>query len=197
MQSIFSQSQSFFLNILKTLQGSVGGIGLPGQGMPKLDYPWLIVLFVIFVIFLVGFGLGRSRMMISLVSLYVASFLEVHFVYFKNISAALKNTPSYIMHIGFLLIIYGIVFFLLNRSFMKQRFTLKEASIFAAILMAILQIGFMASIMISYLPTATTSVLPSWVLQFFGTKSAQFFWALAPIVALVFMRQETRSPLNN
>jgi hypothetical protein len=187
MQSIFSQSQNFFLNLLKSLQGSVGGIATP-----KLDYPWLIILFVVFVIFLVGFGLGRSRMMISLISLYIASFLEVHFIYLKNISGVLKNIPPHVMHIGFLLIIYGLVFFLLNRSFIKQRLTLKEASIFVAALMAILQIGFMASIMISYLPAATTVVFPSWVLQVFGTKNAQLLWALAPIVALIFMKSEKK-----
>lgn len=187
MQSIFSQSQSFFLNLLKSLQGSVGGIGTP-----KLDYPWLIILFIVFVVFLVGFGLGRSRMMISLISLYIASFLEVHFVYFKNISDILKNTSPYVIHIGFLLVIYGVVFFILNRSFIKQRLTLKEASILIAALMAILQIGFMASIMISYLPASTTVVFPQWVLQVFGTKNVQFLWALTPIVVLIFMKSEKR-----
>jgi hypothetical protein len=187
MNQIFSQSQNFFLNILKTLQGSVGGIGTP-----KLDYPWLIILFVVFVIFLVGFGLGRSRMMISLISLYIASFLEVHFVYFNNISGILKNIPPHVMHIGFLLIIYGVVFFLLNRSFIKQRLTLKEASIFVAALMAILQIGFMASIMISYLPAVSTAVFPQWVLLIFGTKNAQFLWALTPIIVLIFMKSEKK-----
>ena len=160
--------------------------------MPKLDYPWLVILFGIFVIFLVGFGLGRSRMMLSLVSLYIASFLETHFTYFNNISSALKNIPQYVMHVAILLILYGITFFLLNRSFIKQRLALKEASIFVATLMAVLQIGFLASIVISYLPAAVVAPLPKWVLQFFGTKNAQFLWALTPIVLLIFMKQEKK-----
>lgn len=188
MGNIFFQSQTFFISFSRLLQKYIGGVGAP-----KLDYSWLIILFFIFIFFLVGFGLGRSRIMLSLVGLYIAAFLEVHFIYFKSVSAIFKNSPQYIVHIGIFLIIYGIVVFLLNRSFLKQRLTLKEASIFSATLMTIVEIGFLASLIFSYLPSSIATPIPQKIAQFFSTKNAQFWWALVPIVVLIFLKKEKKS----
>lgn len=157
-------------------------------GLLKFNYGWLVALFFVFVIFLVGLNLGRSRILLALLGLYIAAFLEPHFVYFDKLQAAIKVKPEFWLHIGLFLIIYLASLAILNRSFLKQPLTLKETSFFSVAIIAILEIGFLASIMLSYLPPEISRELPAGAIKYFGTKNAQFWWAILPLLVLLFLK---------
>ena len=161
-------------------------------GFPKLNYGWLVALFFIFAIFLIGLSLGRSRILLSLISLYVAVFLESHFVYFDKLRELLKIWPEFWLHIGLFLIFFIISLLVLNRSALKHSMTLRETSFFPIIFAAILEIWFLASLIMAYLPSEIGGSLPVWAVKFFGTQNAQFWWALAPLVLLIFMKRKNR-----
>ncbi len=188
MNNILSEVLGYLVDFAQYTQKLFGS-----AGFPKLNYGWLVALFFVFVIFLVGLSLGRSRILLSLICLYVAAFLELHFIYFGKLRELLKSLPEFWLHIGLFLIFFIISLLILNRSALKHSLTLRETSFFPIILIVILEIGFLASLIIAYLPSEISGSWPAAVIKFFGTQNAQFWWALAPLVILIFLKRKKES----
>lgn len=168
-------------------------------GFSSANYDWLIILFVVFSVLVIALSFGRSRMLLALLSLYIAAFLESNFVYFDKIKQISKDKlfdpaqsrPDYWLHIFLFLLIYVLVFALLNRSIFKSRLTLGESSVFLVFFVAIAEAGFLASLLISYLPSELIQRIPTQVLPFLATKNALFWWALIPLLILLFSKHKT------
>lgn len=124
MNVIGSQLLGYLVDLAQYVQKLFGG----ARGFPKLNYNWLIILFFIFVVFLVGLSLGKSRILLSLICLYAAAFLESHFVYFDKLREAIKGKPEFWLHIGLFLVFFIISLLILNRSALKHSLTLRETS---------------------------------------------------------------------
>lgn len=182
---IISQILIYLMDFSKYVQGLTGSVNISG-----LRYDWLIIFFFVFAILLMAFSFGRSRMLLALIALYIAVFLESHFVYFNQLREAVKSIPEYWLHIGLLFLIYGIVFTILNRSVLKHRLTLAESSISAVALIAIVEMGFLASILFSFLPSEFTKYVPPKLILYFSTKTAQFWWAVIPLLVLIFSKKK-------
>ena len=193
MNNLISQLLGYLIDFTQYTQKLFGS-----AGFSKLNYGWLIALFFVFVVFLIGLNLGRSRILLSLISLYVAAFLEPRFVYFDKLREATGNRPEFWLHIGLFLAFFIISFAILNRSVLKHSMTLRETSFFPIIFAAILEIGFLASLIMAYFPPEISGNLPAAFIKFFGTQNAQFWWALTPLILLIFMKRknkkETPSP---
>jgi hypothetical protein len=185
MNALISEVLGYLVDFAQYVQKLFGSAGLP-----KFNYGWLVALFFIFVIFLIGLSLGRSRILLSLICLYVAAFLEPHFIYFDKLRGVMKSRPESWLHLGLFLIFFIVSLVILNRSALKHSLTLWETSFFPIALIAILEIGFSASLIVSYFPSEIGGGLPVWTVKFFGTQNAQFWWALAPFALLLFMKHK-------
>lgn len=183
MSQILSQILLYLTDFGKFMQKVAGDFEAVGNSSG-----WLVILFFIFVVFLVGFTLGRTRMLLALISIYTAAFIENHFIYFDAIRGYFKSAPEYWVHIGLFLILYVIIFNIFNRSILKHRLAVKEASVLAISLEAVLIVGLLASIVVAYLPADQLKFLPANLLKYFTTKNAQFFWAAAPVALALFLR---------
>ncbi len=189
MNAFISEVLGHLIDFTQYTQGLFGNAGLP-----KLNYGWLVALFFVFMIFLVGLSLGKSRILLSLICLYVAAFLESHFIYFDKLRGVIKSQPESWLHIGLFLIFFIISLAILNRSALKHSLTLRETSFFPIVLITIVGIGFLASLIVSYLPPEINGIWPTAVIKFFGTKNAQFWWALTPLVILIFFKRKKEGP---
>ena len=185
VNQIFSQILIYltdFSSLIKKFTGNVGSAGV--------HYDWLIIFFFVFAILIVALSLGRSRMLLALLSMYAAAFLETNFIYFDKVREVIKNQSDYWLHIGLFFLIYIIIFAIINRSFLKHRLTLAESSVFAIILIAIVETGFLATILISYFPSDLLLKVSPKLLPYFATEKAQFWWAVIPILALLFSKKK-------
>ncbi|MBI2062995.1 MAG: hypothetical protein HYT61_02010 [Candidatus Yanofskybacteria bacterium] len=189
---IISQILIYLMDFSKFAQGLAGNINVSG-----LRYDWLIISFFVFAILLVALSLGRSRILLVLLSLYVAAFLESHFVYFDKLRTSIKNVPDYWLHFGLFFLIYGIAFGILNRSVLKHRLTLAESSIAAVVLIAVVEMGFLATIMLSYFPPELIERVPSKLVPYFATKTAQFWWAVVPLFVLIFSKKNKEASVSS
>ncbi|MEX1063844.1 MAG: hypothetical protein WED06_00710 [Candidatus Paceibacterota bacterium] len=188
MNQILSQALLYLSDFSQALQKYAGDLSLSGQILPKLSYSWLILLFLIFAVFIIGLGFGKSRILLSLMGIYPAALIKANFVYFDWLRDTLSSVPEAWLHVGVFLIFYVVMLVILNRSFLKKRFTLREASFGWVLVAAIVGIGFLSSIIMTYLPSSID--LPSDFIKYFATKNAQFWWAVAPIIVLVFAKSK-------
>ena len=153
----------------------------------------LFGILVVVGVLLLALTLGRTRTLISTLSIYVAFTLQTIFPFFgwllKHISFT-NDLPT--LRILVFFVLYSVVFGLLNRSVLKTRFHLGESSFFSVVLMGITQLGFIISIILNLAPRfyEISKKIPADFLPYFGNQSALFYWSLVPIIILLFQKPQ-------
>ena len=151
---------------------------------PELLFSGILLVFLL----LYGISLGRTRALMSLLGIYIAYVFNETFVFFNQLYSWIPVKNVHFVRIGLFILMYAVVYFILNRSVVKVRLTIKEASFFSVFLISVLQLGLLLAIIANLLGTEILSILPNFYLTYFGPKIALFVWSLAPLVALVFMK---------
>lgn len=192
INSILSEILLYISIFSKWAQKYIGDVN-----SPQLRYNWLVIFFFIFVIVVVALSLGRTRMLLALLSLYVAAFLESQFVWLDKLREVefFQWKPDFWLHLALFFVIYFIVFGILNRSIIKPRLSMAEASFFSVLAIAFFEIGFLATIILNYFPPELLERIPSRLASYFATKTALFAWAaLSMLVLLALKRKKQEKP---
>src|SRR3989344_6709163 len=104
MQNILAQVQFYFNTFISSVEkylpagfskSSIGNIGLPDFNTASL-----IAIFLIIAVFLVGLTFGKSRILIALLSMYVARVIEINFAYYPQLSGAIKSVDDGLLRAG-------------------------------------------------------------------------------------------------
>lgn len=178
----------------KAVAQKASQITVPGLGAlhtPTLTSGELFGILVVVGVLLMALTLGRTRTLISVLSLYVAFALQTIFPFFGWLlehQSFTNDLPT--LRVFVFIFLYAVVFGLMNRSILKTRFNLIESSFMSVVLMGLAQLGFMISIIINLAPGFydISKRLPASFLPFIGNQSALFYWALIPIFLLVFQK---------
>ncbi len=138
---------------------------------------------------LYGLSLGRTRAVMSLLAIYAAFTLDKTFPYFDKIQAITGNSiEPHWSRMSLFFLAYAVTFAIFNFSFIKKRLSAAEFSLFGIVLISLLQLGFLVSIIFSFLPEM---LLSEWSFNFpryFNTQQALFLWAVAPLPVLFFLK---------
>jgi hypothetical protein len=147
-----------------------------------------IVLFFLVAGLLYGLSLGRDRIIVILISIYMA--------------LAVANTAPYIglmnsdgsslaaLRVSGFIAVFIILFFLLSRSALLKTVasTDTHGSWWQVILFSILHVGLLISITLSFLPAGATNQLAPLTQKLFVQDLARFIWIVAPIVAMILFK---------
>lgn len=150
----------------------------------------IVAIFVVIAVFLIGITFGRSRVLIGLLSLYVGTVVADGFPYVAKLNALLPSAGSGWTRVIILIAFSAITFWLLQRSAVGDRLVLSETSLFSIGLLTVISIGFLVSLIINDIPQTILVSVPKNILPYFASATAQFYWSIAPIVALVFIRRD-------
>ena len=148
------------------------------------------VLGLIFLL-LYSLSLGRTRVLISLLGIYIAYAIMSVFPYLGRLHDFIKISPElYITRVGLFLFVYVIVFAILNNSLVKGRLTLKVASFLSVSIVSVMQLCLLITIITNIVPVSALKISGSlsYLSEYFSTNDALFYWFLAPIVVVSFMR---------
>ena len=189
MNVVLSQILLYLVKFGEFVQKLLGDFG-----SVKSDYNWIVILFFVFVVFLVGFSLGRTRILLALVSIYAAAFIEPRFAYLGAVREFFKDAPESWLRVGVFFVIYVVFFAALNRSILKHRLSLKESAFLPVAGLSVLLDGLLLNVLISYFPTPGELGVSAAISRYFASKNAQFFWAIAPIAAVFFLKTGARKP---
>lgn len=165
---------------LSQLQGFLGAFTGPQQ---------LFLLLVLLFIFLYGMSVGKTRALVSLLGIYVAYMLTMTFPFMEQLKSVLKTSASLgVVKTGLFLALYLIVFIILNHSSLKSRLSTGEMSLTQVFLVSLFQIGFLVSIIASFLPRELVPANAQQIYPYISTPTALFFWAVASVAILPFMK---------
>jgi hypothetical protein len=154
---------------------------------------WDLFIIIIFIIvsLLYGFSVGRDRLIVTLISTYMA-LAVVHVVPFSDIEWTAHLFATSAWRVGMFLGIFIVLFFLLSQSALMNSIRRSDVrgSWWQVILFGFLQIGLLISIIFSYLPDPTLNHFSGAVQFYFVSDLAKLFWVCTPIVLLILIRQK-------
>ncbi len=154
----------------------------------------LLVIGAIVGVFIYGMTMGKNKLFALLLSTYF-SFVIVAFAPWKNIGTMFGYATSFPSPAGEVFIFLALIVafcFLLPNSTLGSMLRLGKVSKgvwYQVLIFSILEVGLLASIILSLLPVKTYSDLNPLVKQFFIDPMLQFFWILVPLLAMVLLRK--------
>ena len=155
----------------------------------QLDFNLLLGIFFVVAVLVVAFGLGRSRLMLVVISTYIAVWLKLIFPY----TAALKKLlPLDAFQVDLLIFVVFllIIFFILGHSILRGRASLQDSSLLAILLLSFTEVGLLASIVIGYwLKHPSLIKIPANIVSYFNTTPATLIWSLLPLLVIAFIKR--------
>jgi len=175
-------------DVLKFIDPSVLVANLGSLTGPKELFIMLFVLFV----FLYGMSIGKTRAMLSLLSIYVAFALTNIFPFTSEVTDAVPaNFKPYLFKASLFSVLYILVFLVLHHSSLK-RVSMGEMSMGKVFVISAIQIGFIGAVIASFLPTASAQNFLGPAYQILGSSLALFAWSAVSLGILPLMKDRRR-----
>jgi glucose dehydrogenase len=163
---------------------------LTGLDVNSPSWDLFIFLFFIVATFVYGFTLGRSRIMVLLISTYMALALVETAPFLQGSqSVTVGSSPFFIVQITAFIATMLLIFFFLSNSALRKAFAAQEVQgkAWQIIAFSILHAGLLVAIVLSFVPEARQAGLLPFTSNLFATNTALFIWAVLPIVVMMFV----------
>jgi hypothetical protein len=167
------------------------------QFLAGLDFntpSWDLFIFLFFIIatFVYGFTLGRSRIMVLLISTYMALALVKTAPFLTTQDVTVGADPFFIVRITAFLGAMLLIFFFLSNSALRRAFAAADiqGKAWQIIGFSILHAGLLVASILSFIPEERRAVLLGFTQGLFSSEMALFIWTAAPIVLMMFVKDE-------
>jgi len=149
-----------------------------------------IVLFFVIAGFLYGLSLGRDRVIVILVSIYMALAVVNTAPYIGNLAADVGLANVFVFRISAFVAVFIALFLLLARSALLQTIASADerGSWWQVMLFSFLHVGLLISIVLSFLPDGATGQLAPVTQKMFTSDTGRFLWIVGPIVAMILIK---------
>lgn len=174
----------------------LGSLGMAGASLGKLNWSrpnWDMFILLVFIaaIFLYGFTLGKGRIIVLLSSIYMACAAAETFPWNIKFNAAggfFFNIPNKLLVFVIVLIF---LLFTLVRSGMASIFRASaEGSWIEVLIFSVLQVGLLASAVISFFPLDDLIISAPLSSRIFALPAPRFFWTILPLAALALAKKK-------
>jgi len=149
-----------------------------------------IVLFFIIAGFLYGLSLGRDRVIVILVSIYMTLAVVNTAPFIGNLQANVGLTNIFVLRISAFVAVFIVLFLLLARSALLQTIASSDTkgSWWQVMLFSFLHVGLLISIILSFLPSSAVDRLAPLTQSIFTSETGRFLWIIGPIIAMVLIK---------
>ncbi len=154
-----------------------------------------IILFFIAAAFIYGMSLGRDRIVVILVSIYMALAVVNYAPYLEKFSGSVGLESIFVVKISTFVITFLGLFFLLGRSALMRTIAggrNDDGNILQVLVFSFLHIGLLISVTLSFLPIELSAHLAELTRKFFVGDIARFFWVVSPILAMIVFGRSPR-----
>ncbi|OIO52737.1 MAG: hypothetical protein AUJ19_00455 [Parcubacteria group bacterium CG1_02_58_44] len=175
--------------LVKAVDGLVGYVSSVDWATPTWDL--FIVIFFIVTVFLYGMSLGRDRIIVILVSIYMALAVvsNIPVVSSAGGSANVLVGNLFVLKVTSFLGLFVLLFFLLSRSALMRTFgNMANGSWFQVFLFSIFHVGLLVSITLSFLPPDAVGHLAPITRTIFASDWAKFAWIVAPVASMMVLK---------
>lgn len=164
---------------------------LAGVNFQKPTWDLVIIVFFLIAAFVYGLSLGRERIIIVLISIYMAFAVISAAPWFKGFTwLSLGDNRAFIFPTAIFLVSFMLIFYWLSRSPLLAALGQSQSpgQWWQVILFSLLHIGLLTSITLSFLPPSAHTELSPLTRQLFTGSTTLFYWIIAPIAALSLIK---------
>jgi hypothetical protein len=161
----------------------------------KPTWDLFIILFFIVAGFLYGLSLGRDRIVVILVSIYMALAVSTTAPYIGSLNAQIGIANIFVFQISTFVTTFIALFLLLSRSALLKTIATGDdsGSWWQVLVFSVLHVGLLVSITLSFLPpNAAANHLSPLTQRLFASDGAQFGWIIAPIILMVLLKTDSK-----
>jgi len=153
---------------------------------------FILLLFIIGAL-LYGLSLGRDRVIVILVSVYMALAVVANAPVLRDLNLLqLSVNDNFVLKIGFFLGMFVALFFMLSRSALLKTIGGNggSGSWWQTIIFSILQVGLLISITLSFLPPEISGNLTQFTRDIFLSYWGKSAWMVLPVVFMAIAPRE-------
>lgn len=168
------------------------------QALTNLDFSnpsWDLFILIFFVVasLLYGLSLGRDRIVVVLVSIYMALAVVQNAPFLKQFTATVTVNQSFAFRVTIFLGLFLLLFFLLSHSGLVKMFgsSSKQGRWWQVVLFSFLHVGLLLSVTLSFLPLDAREALAPITRTIFVGDMARFIWIIAPIFVMILVKEES------
>ena len=152
-----------------------------------------ILAFFLIVAVLYGLSLGRDRIIVILVSIYMAIAVVATAPFLKNFTTTIAVNEVFAFKVTAFVGIFLFVFFLVSRSgLMRTLGASTHGSWWQVILFSFLHVGLLIATVLSFLPPEVANRLAPITRTIFLSEAGHFAWVVAPILVMALVREEKK-----
>ncbi len=148
-----------------------------------------ILLFFVVGALVYGLSLGRERVVMLIVAVYMALAVVNSAPYLRDFAARISLSQAFALEITTFLGVFLLLFFFVSKSALSRSFSLDDNGKWWQVLVfSTLHVGLLTSIVLSYLPAAALNNLTPVTRGIFTGDLARFVWILLPVLAMIVIR---------
>lgn len=159
------------------------------RGLSWSNPTWdlFIIVFLMVGTLIYGFSMGRDRIIMIMVAVYMALVAATRLPYVPDFGAAVSLSNGFILKMSTFLGLFAILFFMLTRSALNHAIS-GSGSIgrwWHILVLSFLQVGMMISVVLGFLPPEWLTKLSALMRSCFVSPWGSFAWAVLPIIGLL------------
>lgn len=156
----------------------------------KPSWDLFIVLFFIVAGFLYGLSLGRDRVIVILISVYMALAVVNMAPFIGDFRSTIGADQFFGFRVSTFLVVFILLFFLMSRSALVSTVASSDTrgSWWQVLVFSFLHVGLLISITLSFLPPTASAHLAPLTQKIFVEDIGRFVWIVAPIVAMILLK---------
>ena len=146
-----------------------------------------IILFFVVSSLIYGLSLGRDRILVMIVAIYMSLAVVKYVPFITEFNANISVNDTFALRVSVFLGAFIVVFFLLSQSALLKAFgqSAEQGTWWQVAAFSILHAGLLISVTLSFFPADTSPWLSPLTRTMFTSDWAKTVWALTPIAALV------------
>ncbi|MDO8494930.1 MAG: hypothetical protein Q7S32_00180 [bacterium] len=187
----------FLTKILLSLSDWSKNLGGFGFSKGSLSADMLVGIFLAVVILLVAFGIGKTRMLLAIISTYVAYLVAEFFPFYSAVSKIAKAPGVFWTHLAIFAIAFALAFFILNKSVLKSKMSLRESPPLMILWLSIVETGLLVSLILSYWRPGLDKInFSPLLINYFSGDVARFVWVLLPLLSMLLIKHSRRPSIG-
>jgi len=156
-----------------------------------LEPSWdlFIILFFVIASLMYGLSLGRDRLLVILVSIYMSLAVVKYVPFITDFNASININDAFALRVSVFLGIFIILFFLLSQSALMRTLGVnsERGPMWQVMLFSILHVGLLISVTLSFFPAETADIFSPLTRTLFVGDISKAVWVLLPVFAMAFI----------
>lgn len=148
-----------------------------------------IILFFVIASLMYGLSLGRDRLLVILVSIYIALAVVKYVPFITDFDASININDAFALRVSVFLGMFIVLFFLLSQSALMRTLGVnsEHGPMWQVVLFSFLHVGLLVSVTLSFFPAEAAQALSPFTQRLFIGDVAKAAWVLLPVLAMAFV----------